>query len=408
MQPGHPGRGYDPTSGFTDLQWYFYHQRAVAYFGAFSSRAYDIPALVEVARSLIAAAPQYNGGYRHADAVPSDATLQRIATIETVPSFAGFPDCWMDDGARVVDHADLPMFRIRLAQLTDGPDAQGRRSFLLVQVTHALTEGSDSARLSRSQSAAHADASRQARAVPFRVAVSALIASRISALLHLVVSRIWTPHAGPVRVASRAYPRRLLQEAAREIGVSQRALFMALVGHTIMNAGTPTAGKKLSSVYTTLANDGSQRRDQFMRMRMRYIVLENRPDFLSFARAVEQRLKEHESNETGFDSEKEASSLRFHRWLSRVAPFVYSPKFFAFWPHDVVFSLTSPHQIAGELSKGLMEPVYCGAIIPGVNGCIVVPGRQWVTFNFLVEEHLLPQVERLDKAIHELSSSLPR
>ena len=403
MQPGRPGRGYDPTSRFTDFQWYLYHQHSVAYFGAFSMQTYDAPSLLAFARSLIAAAPQFNDAYRNATAEPSDEILQRIITVKSVPSFEGFPDCWIDDGAPVIDDADLPMFRIRLAQLSEGRDELGRRSFLLVQVSHALTEGSDSSRLSRSHSAAHADPPRHGAAIPLRTALPARIAGLVNGLLHLVTSRMWTPHSGTVRLTSRAFPRQVLQEAARKTGVSQRALFMALVAHTIKNAGTPAAASKISTAYTTLLDGGGTHRDHFMRMRMLYTALVNRPDFPSFARAVESTLKRHESTETGFQSEKNAAFLRFHRWLSGIAPFLYSPKFFAFWPYDVVFSLLTPHQMAGALTKGLLEPIYCGTTIPGVNGCIVVPGREWVTFNFFVEEHLLPQVDRLASAIGDLS-----
>jgi hypothetical protein len=72
----------------------------------------------------------------------------------------------------------------------------------------------------------------------------------------------------------------------------------------------------------------------------------------------------------------------------------------------VVFSLLTPHQIAGELTQGMLEPLYCGTTIPGVNACIVVPGREWVTFNFTVEAEKLGQVGRLDAAMHELAARL--
>ena len=46
-----------------------------------------------------------------------------------------------------------------------------------------------------------------------------------------------------------------------------------------------------------------------------------------------------------------------------------------------------------------MEPVYAGASLRGVNGCVVVPGREWVAFEFHIEEQLLPKVERLDALV---------
>lgn len=62
LEPGRPGRGYDPTAGFTDLQWYLYHNRDIAYFAAFSSRDYSEKAALEAARMLAGATlPGVNG-----------------------------------------------------------------------------------------------------------------------------------------------------------------------------------------------------------------------------------------------------------------------------------------------------------------------------------------------------------
>lgn len=403
MYPGHPGRGYDPTAGFTDLQWYIYHQRAVAYFGAFSTQEFDAQGLLDLARSLLAAAPQFLQGYRHSGKRITDAVLQRISSLETVHDFEGFPDRWIGDVARITDDADLPMLRIRAAQLPGGPDAQGRRSFVLVEVAHALTEGDDSAHLSRSRGTRHDPATLSAPPVPPGTAIRGRITGYINAILHLAVSRLWTPHAGALSGVSSVYPRQLLQRAAHGAGVSQRALFLALVSHALTGAGTPR-GKRISATYTTMAKGGGEHRDTFMRMRLRFASFKNRADLASYARAIDERLK---SPEKGFEAEQKAASLRLHRRLARLMPFLYSPKFFAFWSYDVVFSLLTPHQLVGPLTQGMIEPIYCGAAIPGVNACFVVPGRDWVSFNFTVESQKRAQIETLDAALADLTGRLP-
>lgn len=394
MTPGWPGRGYDPTPGFTDLQWYMFHQRNVAYFAAFSSENFDAARVVATARALLAAAPQYNLGWRGAGTVASDATLARIGHIETVADFEGFPDRWLDGGMGVFSDPGLPLFRIRVARLADGPDAEGRRSFLLVQVAHPLTEGSDSALLSRSHSAERVPAP-PSQPIPARIAVPARLVAGFAALMHLLVSRLVTPHPGAIRVASRAYPRAMFFKLARQLGVRQRALFVALVANVIVGAGTPAAKRRISSTYSTLQPGGGANRDAFLRMRMLFAMFENRPDFPGFARAVDAQL-DKEGEESGFNAEMNAAAVGFHRRLSRLAPFLYSPRVFAFMPYDLVFALIPPHRLGGGLTQGLLEPVYAGATMPGINGCVVVPGRDWVTFNFYLEERLLPQVARLD------------
>ena len=401
MHPGHPGRGYDPTIGFTDLQWYFYHQRAVAHFGAFSTSEYDPPRLLDLARSLISAAPQFLHGYRGTGGDFLDTMLQQIISLETVPDLDGLPDHWVGDVDRITDNPDLPMLRICVAQLADGPDAAGRRSFVFVEVAHALTEGDDfrspqplprcPARTGNPVGAPHASARRQCAGGSS--ATSTL-------LVHLAISRLWTPHGGALGSCNRVYPRRQLHLAARDLGVSQRALFLALVSHVLTGAGTPD-GKRISATYTTMASGGGEHRDQYMRMRLRFADFENRPELPAYASAIDERLK---APEKGFEAEQKAASLSLHRRLPRLMPFLYSPKFFAFWSYDVVFSLLTPHQLAGPLTDGMLEPIYCGATIPGVNGCFVVPGRDWVSFNFVVEAQKLGQIDRLDTALNGLAT----
>jgi hypothetical protein len=402
LLPGWPGRGQDPTEHFSDMQWYLYHQRAVAYFGAFSREIYDDARLLAFARHLLTAAPAFNS--ISGTSLPEDDVLRRLASIEIVPSFEGFPDRWTDVRAQVMDDPGLPMVRIRVAQLADGPDAENRRSFVLVQVAHALTEGNDSAHLSRSKSASHEQAV-GAPPVPLRWALPARLLGLLHVLGHLVLGRIWTPHKGRVRLVSRTYPREVVRDIARALGVGQRGLMLALAARVIANGGTPSAPRTISTAHTTLASGGGAHRDQFMRMRIIYGKIGNRPNMPSFVRAVDAGLKQHETNETGFQSELKATTLGGLRKVSRIAPFLYSPKLFTFWPYGIIFSLLTPHQIAGDLTQGMLEPVYCGPSIPGLNGCIVVPGTEWVTFNFFIEEHMLPWMARLDDAIAELTPS---
>ena len=157
ISPGRPGRGYDPTAGFTDLQWYLFHQRNIAYFAAFSSRDCDRERAVATARALVTMLPHLGEGCAGSTPgmPPRDDVLERLVSIDTLVDFEGLPDAWLGNGMEVYSDPALPFFRIRIGRLVGGPDAQGRRSFLLVHVSHALAVGTDSARLSRSRPAAH-------------------------------------------------------------------------------------------------------------------------------------------------------------------------------------------------------------------------------------------------------------
>ena len=394
---GWPGRGFEPAAHFTDLQWYLFHQRNIVYFAAFSTRDYDAATALALTRRLVETLPHLGEGYRGAVAGQGagDAVLGRVLSLETVGSFAGFPDRWLDDGSAVLADPDLPLFRLRIGRLPDGPDAEGRRSFILVQVSHAVAEGTDSAHLSRSRVATH-PVSNASRRTPTPIRLAARVFAALAALVHLVVARLWTPHPGVIKVETRVFPRQLFSRVARDLGVRQRALFMALVAHVIVGA---RGKRRVSTTYSTLGEGGGASRDNFMRMRMLFASFEMHADFAAFTRALDARLAQTEASESGFNAEMNAAAVGFHRRLAGWFPFLYSPKVFAFMPYDFVFALIPPHRLAGELTEDLLEPVYCGATMPGINGCVVVPGRTMVTFNFYLEEALLPQITRLDRLL---------
>jgi hypothetical protein len=277
-----------------------------------------------------------------------------------------------------------------------GPD--GYQGFLLVQVSHALVEGADSALLSRSQSAEHPVVLSETRTAPL-VKAAATGLGAVLASLHLIAGNLITVRRGPFRFATRAYPRLMFTDLARNYGVRQRALFFALVMHTLFDAGTGNGKKRVTSTYSVIDEGGGADRDSFMRMRMRSASFANAPDFRSYVRAVDAQLTRSEAKESGFNDEMNAEGIRLHRKLAKLVPGAYTPKLFQFMPYDVVLGLIPPHRLGGRLTAGLTEPVYAGAALDGANACVIVPNRRQVTFNFYIEEKLLPRVARLDAVL---------
>jgi hypothetical protein len=399
IEPGRPGRGYDPTAGFTDLQWYMFHQQNVAYFAAFASGDIDEATALERARAIVGLFPHLSEAYRGATpgSIP-DALLRQLIAIESVPTLEGLPDAWLVRGTEVYADPALPYFRIRIGRLAGGPDERGRRAFILFWASHVFAEGTDSARLSRSQPSAH-EAQPPAPATRTPVTFAAKAFAALAVPLHLIASRIVTPHPGRIMPVTRAYPRRAVADLARQLSVRQRSLLMALVGHVIAGGGLRSGKSRMSTTYSVIDEGGGASRDTFMRMRMMLASLDNRPDFAAFARAVDARLTRAEAKESGFNAEMNAAAIGFHRNLARRVPFIYGPEVFAFMPYDFVFGLIPPHRLAGPLAEGLVEPVYAGATMPGVNGCVVVPGRRLISFNFQMEERLHGNVARLDRIL---------
>jgi hypothetical protein len=389
-----PGLSGDPAAGITDMQWFMLRQQNIACYAAFSTRRFDRSSLVDLARRLVAAAPQL--GWICGSIAPiDDATVARLVSIEPVDSFAGFPEVWLNRPSNATADPKLPMFRLRVAQRRAGPDTDGPSAFLLVQVSHALVEGADSALLSRSRSASH-PVSVSARPTRPRVAMAAHSFGTAAAFLHLLIANLVTLRPGPFGFETRVYPRARFSRMARQFRVRQRALYFALVMHALFSAGTPEGKRRISCTYSTIDNGGGDNRDTYMRMRMLFSVFHNAPDFPTFAKAVDRQLAIAEARESGFNAELNAAGISFHRRLSRVLPGAYTSKVFGFMPYDIVIGLIPPHRLGGALTEGLVEPVYAGAATPGANGCVVVPGRELVSFNFYVEQKLLDAVRTLD------------
>ena len=376
----------DLTAGFTDMQWYMYRQRNVAFFGAFTTRPFADADLLAAARGLVERAPQLALGFPGGIA---DSILTRTIYKESVPTLDGLPDRWLDDGAAIFTDPMLPLFRLRYAEAAS--PAEGRAGFLLVQVAHALVEGADSALLSRSQSAAH-PTSRSAHRTPPLVKAAATGLGAGLAALHLIAGNLIELRPGSYRAATRVYPREIFSRLARRHGVRQRALLFALVLATLFDPGK----RHISSTYSSIDDGGGADRDPYMRMRMRFAVFDNDADFPSLVRAVDARLAEAEAKESGFNAELNAGGLRVHRRLSRLLPVAYTPRVFRMMPFDVVLGLIPPHRLTGDLTAGLTEPVYAGAALAGANACVIVPSRRLVTFNFYLQETLLRHVARLD------------
>jgi hypothetical protein len=387
----------DPTAGFTDMQWYLYRQRNIAFFAAYTAHPFNEADLLQAARTLLSLAPQLNFGF--SAGVPENVLLRTISSTN-VSSLEGFPDRWLDRGEAVLSNPALPLFRLRYAALA-APDRAGRAGFLLVQVSHALVEGADSALLSRSQSADHPVSLSPRRTSPL-VKASAAGLGAVLAGLHLMAGNFITVRPGPFQAATRAYPRAVFSQLARRYGVRQRALLYGLALATLFDAGTEGGKRRISTTYSSIDDGGGADRDAFMRMRMRFAIFENRTGLEEFVRGVDARLSAAEARESGFNAEMNAEGIRMHRRLSRLIPGAYQPRLFHFMPYDMVLGLIPPHRLGGRLTAGLLEPVYAGAALEGANACVIVPGRTELTFNFYIQQRLLAKVSRLDELLAPL------
>ena len=82
-----------------------------------------------------------------------------------------------------------------------------------------------------------------------------------------------------------------------------------------------------------------------------------------------------------------------------MAPFLPGKRFWRFnnFIH-IVLTLVPPHRTYGPMTHGMVEPIYCGAWHPATNICTFCPGREYVTFNFSMEQRHIANVDKIAAA----------
>jgi hypothetical protein len=167
----------------------------------------------------------------------------------------------------------------------------------------------------------------------------------------------------------------------------------------------------VSTNYTVLSEHRNNADDEFFRVRTVGARFRIRSDFVSFARGVEARARRLERKETTDFQLILNSSFAPLRWLHRKTRGRLPG--YRFWNvvvpgKHIVLTLTPPHRAFGPFSADMIEPIYCGAWHNAANMCTFCPGRQYVTFNFSLAEHLLQEVDSIETLLQELETmSIP-
>ena len=119
---------------------------------------------------------------------------------------------------------------------------------------------------------------------------------------------VWGPLVGgrekPWGFAAIAIDRHRLRRIANGLGITQRALYFALVTHAV-NGGTKghIHRTRLATAYTRLGADRSDTDDDFFRVRNVDVRFRPMDDFAAYARHVEETIQRTEAEgKTGFQS----------------------------------------------------------------------------------------------------------
>jgi len=390
----------DPFESFTDWQWYSQQSRQSVYYAAFSATAYTVEMLRALARDLIRHAPQlvaHLPGRPDPDILP-DTLLDRIITRCETNDLSAYPDCQPVDGQDIFDALDLPMVRLHAVVRSDGPDAEGRTTCIVVVSSHALLEGADSALLSRSRDVGRPDIATE----HVRPAWPYLLLAAFLVPIQLIISRIMLPRVDDRGFVTMAFSRARLRALAKKFDVRQRSLIFALAAYALNENGA-LKRRSLSVIYTDL--DAVPEKGQFFRFRMVESKFRVHTDFKDFVTGIDKRISADESANSAFSHAFIGALMNRHRALKNSLPFLYTNTTFRFTGfYDLDLSLVPPHRLQGALSAGLMEPVYCGTSHPGLQSCVFSPGEKWITFNFNMRAPHLARAKSIPALVDRLEA----
>jgi hypothetical protein len=389
-----------PQALFTDFQWFLYEARDTVFFTAFSKIAFTKDTIANVVAEMVALAPQLTHGFvgaRPGQPFPQHL-LDAITHIEMVDEFDGYPDKWISKSVDIFERDDLPLFRVQAAVRRGGPDAQGRASIVQVRSSHALLEGSDSALLTRSQSAAHGIMSDKRNKVALGARIVGALRGQMMTWTYLILANLLAVKEKPWGFRTLAIKRHRLRLLANRLGVRQRSLYFALVTYALNGDGPDKhmSKKVIGAAYTMLDTRRNEVDDQFFRVRALQAKFQVEDDFIDFVRSVDDTVAKIEQKDITKFQVIMLSMFKALRGLNRLWKGLPGKRFWRFnGGMHIVLTLVPPHRTYGPLTHGLVEPIYCGAWHPAANICTFCPGREYVTFNFSMEQRHLPNVDKI-------------
>lgn len=389
----------DPQALFTDFQWFLFAGKDTIFFTAFSTAPFDKEMLKGLVMKVVALAPQLTHGFRGArPGHPlTESQLDAITSVEEVEDFAGYPDKWLGKSADIFDHPDLPLFRFMAATRKGGPDEQGRASIIQVRAAHAVLEGSDSALLSRSQTANHGIQSNKANKVGFGARARGAFGAGLGAAIHMFFAHVLSPKEKPWQFRTLPLERDRLRKLSNRLGVRQRSLYFALVTYALHSETDRRHNEKvITAAYTMLDTKRTAADDDFFRVRALMAKLPFDKDFTVYVRGVDQVLSEIENKDITSFQLQVLALFSMHRRIHKLFPFLYGDRFWRFSGRtDTVLTLVPPHRTFGPVTEWMMEPIYCGAYHSASNICTFCPGREYMTLNFTMEQRHIEMVDRI-------------
>lgn len=398
-----------PQALFTDFQWFLYEARDTVFFTAFSKTSFDKDGLANLVADMVNLAPQLTHGFvgaRPGHPFPKHL-LDAITSIELVDEFEGYPDKWLSKSPDIFERDDLPLFRVSVVTRRGGPDEQGRASLIQVRSSHALLEGSDSALLTRSQSAGHGIMSDKSNKVSLSSRVKGTFRAWMMTWTYIILANLLAPEEKPWGFKTLAIKRHRLRLLANKLGVRQRSLMFALVTHALNGDGPEKhmSKKVIGAAYTMIDGKRNDADDDFFRVRALEAKFKVLDDFVEFVRSVDDTVDKIEQKDITKFQVMMNSMFKTLRGLNNFTKLLPGKRFWRFSGGvQVVLTLVPPHRTYGPMTHGMIEPIFCGAWHPAANICTFCPGREYVTLNFSMETRHIANVDKITALLEKVEA----
>ncbi len=393
--PAKVGLGVAKQFPFSDLQWYLNKARNTVYLAAESDVALSEKDLHDIAGFFMKLAPQLHckadgKGGRH---VVVDIDPKSICTYALTDDLDKSLAAFISENQAVYSDPDLPNFRACCYTLVN-PKVGEPKSLCVFSSSHALMEGSESARVMRLRQSVHnADQASAKLGILGKSAIT--IAGIILAPVLLAASFFSRKDTRNSSCVVIELDRKSVKKLALMHGVRQRSILFSLPLFGLRLADTlpnRTTKKKQLISYTTLPDTKTTLEDPALNLRMQVEQIRSATDYATQVQIVEDVLSREDTKEI-YSQAFYNSILGVHRKLHSVFPFLYGPRFFNYVPYDFVLSLLPPHVAGGVLGKVFGRSIYCGSYIPGANTCVFVPYRNGISLNLYVDQSTLENMD---------------
>ncbi|WP_156892550.1 hypothetical protein [Salaquimonas pukyongi] len=369
---------------FSHLQWYLHHAENTVYLAAESDDVLSERNLHEIAGWFMTLAPQLNyrangRGDRH---LPVPVKPEAICHHEEVGDLHQALAWAIENHKEIYTDSDRPNFRAYGFRLRRARKDSARSLYVCCS-SHALMEGSESARIMRMRNTVHHAERSPARLGLLKTAMITL-AGLILAPLHLIASWFDRRDVSHGNWAIIDISRKSIKQLAKRHGVRQRSVLFSLplYGlHFEKSLPHQTTKKAQLISYSTLPDSKTTLEDAALNLRMQVGRIPSAESFEAHLKAIDQVLGKEDTTEI-YSQAFYNSILGVHRVLHRLFPFLYRGRFFTYVPYDFVLSLLPPHLTGGWFRKLFRRSIFCGSYTPGANSCVFVPYLGGFSLNF--------------------------